>query len=641
MNKYYPKLFEPIKIGNFEVKNRILKNSMGTYLCNPDCSVSMNNIKAAMTFAKGGAGLVFMDNAVVVPMYHMGISAENDKMIPGLTLIAEAIKEHGASAGLQLAHPGRDTGFVGGDNIIAASRITYEPWFEMGAKLPVELSVEGIKELTEAYGKAAKRARIAGFDIVEIHAACGCIPHNFLSPHDNQRNDMYGGSLHNRMRFLVEIVRSIKKHAGADYPISVKLDTDDYEPEGIRIDEAIITAQTLEKEGVALLNLCTGTHANTPLYSSSFYPLGYMADDAAIIKAAVNIPVSAVGSIQTPEKGEEILEQGKADIISMGRAFLADPEWPAKAEEGRAEDIVPCIRCMVGCMDKGMSANRVVHCAVNPTLHKFECEKYIPTKSPKKIAVIGAGPAGLEAAITAKIRGHEVTLFEKNEIGGTLVQASAADFKADIRRLIDYYKVQLKKNKVMVINEEATADKIINGGFDTAIIAVGGKERKLDFENDNTSNVAYALDYLGNKTNFQGKKAVVVGGGITGSECALELAKDGMEVTIVEALDKFLDIPSTVIPGYMEAIENNNIKVLVGSHLHSIKNGTAVIADRFGTKTVLDADAVVIAAGYTPCHDLAEKLAVTDIKVIEIGDCKQVRQIYDAVHEGYFAGRNI
>ena len=247
----------------------------------------------------------------------------------------------------------------------------------------------------------------------------------------------------------------------------------------------------------------------------------------------------------------------------------------------------------------------------------------------------------MEAAITAKIRGHEVTLFEKNEIGGTLVQASAADFKADIRRLIDYYKVQLKKNKVMVINEEATTDKIINGGFDTAIIAVGGKERKLDFENDNTSNVAYALDYLGNKTNFQGKKAVVVGGGITGSECALELAKDGMEVTIVEALDKFLDIPSTVIPGYMEAIENNNIKVLVGSHLHFIKNGTAVIADRFGTKTVLDADAVVIAAGYTPCHDLAEKLAVTDIKVIEIGDCKQVRQIYDAVHEGYFAGRNI
>ena len=409
VNKFYPKLFEKGRIGNLTVKNRIIRNSMGTYLANPDCSVTINNVKAAAQAAEGGAGLVFMDNVVINDMYHMGLSAADDTYIPGLAMMAEAIQDHGALAGMQLAHPGRDTGFVGGTEIVSASRITFEPWYEAGAQLPKELTIEEIHTMVRKYGEAALRVRKAGFDIVEIMAAAGCLPTNFLSPHDNHRTDMYGGNLHNRMRFLIEIVRSIRKTAGPDFPISVKLSMDDLEPESIRINETVEVAKALEKEGVVLLNLVIGTHA-TAVNSSGFWSWGSAAGLAAQVKEAVNIPVMYTGSIQSPEKAEEILENEQADFIGTARQVLADPFWPKKAKEGKCDDIVPCIRCMIGCTDRGIMGNHPIHCAVNPTLYKFYEEEYPKAETPKKVAVIGGGPGGLQAAITAARRGKQVTL---------------------------------------------------------------------------------------------------------------------------------------------------------------------------------------------------------------------------------------
>ncbi len=640
-NSKYPNLFSKGRIGGLTIKNRIIRNSMGTHLAVGHMSVSEASVQAAAEAASGGVGLVFMDNCTVKDMYHMGLCAADDTYIPGLSRMAEAIKDHGALAGMQLAHPGRDTGFVGGTEIVAASRITYEPWYEAGAELPKELTIEEIHVLVKQYGEAAARVQRSGFDIVEIHGACGCLPTNFLSPHDNHRTDMYGGSLHNRMRFLIEIVRSIKAHCGQAYPVSVKLSMDDCEPDGIRLEETIEVCKALEKEGVALLNLVTATHANA-YHSSGFYPWAYCAEMASKVKEVVSVPVMVTGAIQSPGCGEEILAKGQADFVGTARQELADPFWPKKAREGREEDIVPCIRCMIGCTDRGILGNKPIHCAVNPTLYKYYEEKYPKTGEVKNVAVIGAGPAGLEAALTAKKRGHKVTIYEKREIGGAMIEASVPEYKADIRRFTEYYKVQLKKYEIPVVYEEATAESIKQGNYDAAIVAVGGAARKLNVPGVEQDTVAYAMEYLGGKVHFDGKKAVVIGGGITGAEAALELAEEGKEVTIVEVMDQFLAQQATVIPPYLMKLEENQVKIITGHRLESVKDHIAVIVDRFGNTKELPADAVVIAAGFSPQTSLAEQLEEeTDMDVYLVGDCKQVRQIQDAVHEGYAAGRQV
>lgn len=641
-NKKYPKLFEKGYIGNVKIKNRIIRNSMGTYLAEGHMYVGDRTIKAAAQAASGGAGVIFMDNCTIKDMYHMGLCVADDTYIPGLSMLAEAIKDHGAVAGMQLAHPGRDTGFVGGTEIVAASSVTFEPWYEAGASLPTPLTIDQIHELVEQYGQAALRCKKAGFDIVEIHGAGGCLPTNFLSPHDNQRNDMYGGTLHNRMRFLVEIVRSIKKYCGNDYPISVKLSIDDCEPEGIRVEETVEVAKRLEQEGVAMLNLMMGTHA-VVMPSTGFYDINDYLAQAKQVKDAVSIPCMVGLGVQTPQIAEEMLENNQADFIALAKPEIADADWPNKAKTGHEEDIRPCIKCLVGCTDMGIMGHHPIHCAVNPTVYKYYEETYPKATQPKNVIVVGAGPAGMEAALTLVKRGHNVTVYEKRAIGGTLIEASVADYKKDIRPFIEYYKNQAKKYNLSIVYEEATYDTIVNGNYDACILAMGGKVRTLDIPGQETGKVTYALDYLNGSVHFDGNHAIVVGGGITGAEVAIELAKEGKQVTIVEVMDQFLASFSSVIPSYQMAVAQAGVQVITGHRLESIDGNKATIVDRFGNKKVLEADGgIVISAGFKPQLELQDKLEEeTDIDVYTIGDAKKVRQIVDATHEGYAVARMI
>lgn len=640
-NKYYPHLFEKGKIGNVIIKNRIVRNSMGTYLGNPDGTVTDRQIKAYAQAADGGAGLIFMDNAVPVPMTSCGLRADKDEFIAGLTLLAETVKEHGATPGLQLAHPGRDAAFVGSADVIGASPITFEPWYEMGFKMPRALTIEEIHDLVEKFGDAALRAKKAGFEVLEIHGAAGCIPTNFLSPHDNKRTDMYGGTLHNRMRLLLEIVRNMKQKCGADFPIGVKLSTEDWEPEGIRIEETIEVAKALEKEGVSHLNIMGGTHATA---SRQFLlPNAFNTKHTRMIKDAVHIPVFIGHNIFSPEEAEKMLAEGNGDFVALGRSQLADPSWAKKAKEGRARDIKPCINCMIGCIDKGMLGHTPIHCTVNPTLYRFECKPVVEAEVKKNVAVVGAGPAGCEAALTASLRGHKVTIFEKRSFGGAMIEASKPDNKANIRRLIHYYEDHISNDpNITVVKEEANYDMLVHGGYDAVVIAIGGKTRMLDVSGSGRISVIYANDYLNGSQMVEGKNVAVIGGGITGAETALELDRDGKNVIIVEMADAFLANPGSSCQAYNVAIAQSNIKIMAGKRLVAVEDKKAILIDRWGNENTVDVDNIVIAAGFIPQYDLVNQLEEnTDMEVYNVGDSKKVRQIYDAIREGFIAARQI
>lgn len=640
-NKYYPHLFEKGKIGNVVIKNRIVRNSMGTYLGNPDGTVTDRQIKAYAQAADGGAGLIFMDNAVPVPMTSCGLRADKDEFIAGLTLLAETVKEHGAVAGMQLAHPGRDAAFVGSEDVIGASAITFEPWYEMGFQMPRALTIEEIHDLVEKFGDAALRCQKAGFEVLEIHGAAGCIPTNFLSPHDNKRTDMYGGSLHNRMRLLVEIIRNIKQKCGPDFPVGVKLSTEDWEPEGIRIEETIEVAKALEKEGISHLNIMGGTHATAAM--EFLLPNAFNAEHTKMIKDAVHIPVFIGHNIFSPEDAERMLAEGNGDFVALGRSQLADPSWAKKAKQGKGNDIKPCINCLIGCIDKGMLGHTPIRCTVNPSLYRFECKPIVEAKEKKNVAIVGAGPAGCEAALTASLRGHKVTLFEKRDFGGAMIEASKPDNKANIRRLIRYYEEHITNDPhISLIKEEANYDMLVEGGYDAVIIAAGGKTRVLNVSGDCRDTMIYANDYLNGSQKVNGQKVVVIGGGITGAETALELDAEGKDVTVVEMTDAFLANPSSSCQAYNIAIEKSHIKIMTGKRLIAIEDNSAILVDRWGNETSVVADNVVIAAGFIPQYDLAKQLEDnTDMEVYHVGDSKKVRQIYDAIHEGFIVARQI
>lgn len=642
-NKYYPEMFKRGHIGNVEIKNRIVRNSMGTYLGNPDGSVSADQIKAYAQAARGGAGLIFMDNVTPVAMSSCGLRADEDRFIPGLSRLADAIKSNGAVAGMQIAHPGRDAGFVGSADVVGASSITYEPWYRAGAKLPRALSIDEIHKLVDKFGDAALRCKRAGFQIVEIHGAAGCLPTNFLSPHDNQRTDMYGGILANRMRFLLEIIQNVQQKCGKNFPVGVKLSTEDWEPHGIRIEETIQVAKALEKAGCSHINLICGTHATS--HRQFMMPNGFNKESCKKIQDAVDIPVFVGHNIFTPSEAEQALEEHNGQFVSLGRSQLADPMWAKKAYEGHPEDIVPCINCMVGCIDRGLLANNVIHCAVNPTLYQFDNYNKSSKAIPKKVAVIGAGPGGCEAAIVAAKLGHQVTIYEKRELGGAMIEASVPANKRNIKRLISYYHNQIKKNKnIRLIKKTADFNEIKNGNYDACVVAIGGKSRKLNIDGTDSSSLISAMDYLnGNKTVVP-NHVTVIGGGITGAETALELEKQGKDVTIVEVSDHFLAqrAVSSCSRAYAEEIEKSSIKVMTGLRPTTFNNGQLTMVDRFGNQIKLETEILVSAAGFIPQNDLYDQLADNaDMKVFNVGDSKYVRQIYDAIHEGYEAAQQI
>ncbi|KUO77236.1 MAG: NADH oxidase [Desulfosporosinus sp. BRH_c37] len=647
MNKQFPVLFSPYMIGNVEIKNRICKAPQTCGLSNLDGSVSSRLVRYYEDLAKGEVGMIIVEYAYIDKLYSKSASnqlaiCDNEYMV-GLGWLADTIKNCGSVPCIQIEHCGRQR-FLGPPMKSASPN----PWPLMyerygSAAIPGELTIPEIDEIVEAFGKAAWRAKTAGFEVVEIHGAHGYLITNFLSPFTNQRNDWYGGNRENRFRFLEQVFTRCKEYVGKDFPVIVRLSGSDYEPNGMTIDDTIYYCKRLEELGCAAIDVSGGDHHQmvhqvTPMQLSK----GHNVWAAEAIKKELNIPVFATGSITLPEYAEEILESGKGDFISMGRPLFADPFWAKKAKEGRPEDIAPCIRCNEGCLDRGNHLGKSVSCTMNVALGGFEDALAIkPANTPKKIAVIGGGPAGMEAARVAALRGHDVTLYEKRKLGGYLHEASVPEFKADIRNALKYFVTQVDKLKVKVINEEATDLNLKEGGFDTVIVATGSAPVKLPVPGSDRENVFIAVDVLDGKTPVPKGKIVVIGGGLIGTEVAVDYGiKSGNDVTIVEMLPKIMsDCSDSDNIVYSGMINEHSIKVMTSARVVEI-TPEGVVVD-CGGKKVIPADYILVAVGMKPQSDIYFDLKEAGVDVIRVGDCIKPGKIFDAVHTGYKAALRV
>lgn len=635
-SKLFPHVFTPGRIGTLELKNRVMKAPQSSGMSNKDGTVSERLIRYYRNQASGGAGMIIVEYAYVDDIgaksahCHLGIS--QNEHIPGLTWLAENIKECGAAAGIQIEHCGRQK-FLGTQPMCAPSAIPWPKlWDQYGLQaVPHVLTIEEIQDIVHAFGDAAWRAKVAGFDLVEIHGAHGYLLTNFFSPTTNHRTDLYGGTLENRMRIYIEIARDVRKKVGPDFPVTIRLSGTDYEPDGFPIEDTLVLAKALENEGIDAFHISGGDH-HTMIHQTSPMAMdhGHNVWAAEAIKKVVSVPVIASGSINTPELAEEVIASGKGDFVGLGRPLWADPEWPKKAEADHPEDIRPCIRCNEGCLERTFYCYKAVSCALNPQISR-EGELEITLAAVKKnIAVVGGGPAGLEAARVLSLRGHSVTVFEKGELGGQLNEASVPEFKADIRGLKDYLITAVNKQGVNIVRREATADDL--NGYDAVICATGSKPKACHLPG--AEHAVDAADVLNGKVKV-GNKVVMLGVGLVGSETALWLAENGHDVTLVGRGPQIMKgVASTDALAYSERIAKAGMTVCTNTTPLEIVDGGVMVKFK-GKVRKIEADTVVYAFGAAAQHALYDELKGSGKEVYLVGDAKGPAKIMDAIYTAY------
>jgi len=640
MSKLFPSLFTPGKIGSLEIKNRIVKAPQSTGMSNMDGSVTERLVRHYRELAKGGTGLVIVEYAYVDNIAsksaHCQLGISDKEHIPGLGWLADVIKDNGARAGIQIEHCGRQK-FLGTKPMKSASQVPWPKIYDAYGVVPDALTIEEIKDIVEAFGDAARRAVDAGYELIEIHGAHGYLITNFLSPHTNKRNDFYGGSVENRMRFLVQIAENIRKKIGPEFPLTVRLSGTDYEPDGMTIEDTIAIAKKMEAIGLDAIHVSGGDH-HTMIHQVSpmAIPVCHNTWAAAEIKKHVNIPVIASGSITLPEYAEDIISSGKGDFVGLGRPLWADQYWPKKAMADRPEEIRPCIRCNEGCLERTFFLYKSVTCALNPTIGREGDLQITPADQKKKVVVVGGGPAGMEAARVSALRGHEVTLFEKRKLGGYLHEASVPDFKSDIRPLIKNMIHQIEQLGINVITEEATKEKITQLGPDAVVLALGAGPINLNIPGTDKTHVVNALDVLNNQAAV-GQNIVVVGGGLIGTETALYLAEKGHKVTIAEMQNEIMtDVAVTDKLAYIERIAKTDLNIMTGQRVVEITETGLTLSNQKMQNKEVSADTVIMAVGLSPvpsifncCEDKP------DFEIYKIGDFVKAGKIFDAVHTGY------
>ena len=654
----YGYLGKPLQIGRLTIKNRFCMAPIGGGQHHlPGGGLKDETIQYLVERAKGGFGLIFTGaiaaDGTVDPYTGVGptILQNPDAFKMTATELNERAGAYGTKIFAQITMGlGRNY-----PNLPAPSSVHV---FRHPGEVSPELTRDQIKSKIESVVKASKIAKESGFSGIEVHSIhWGYLLDQFALSMTNHRTDEYGGSLENRLRAAREILEGIKQECGSDFPVSMRLGLKTFvkgfeqasltgeEEIGRTLEEGIAIAKLLESYGYDCLNVDTG------IYDSFYYacppmymPKGYLVELAAKAKEAVNIPILAGGRMNEAYIAEKAIRDGKIDAVVLGRAALADPEYPNKVLTGHTEKIRPCIACNQGCITR-LQQGKQPTCAVNPSAMREVRYALRPCVQPKKVVVVGGGVAGMEAARTAAMRGHKVSLYEKNEsLGGNLIPGGSHSFKKEVRELNAWYQNELKALPVEIhTGESVTAGQLRDMDADVIILAAGSLPVMPKVPGIDDKKVIGCIEAFAHPEKV-GQKVMVIGGGLVGCEMALEYAQDGKEVTVVEALPKILSagIPSPIPNGQMipDLFEHHHVAVLENHRLSAVEDGR-VILESDGQKKAFDADSVVIAVGFRPVPSMAQELQGCGAAVYEIGDGQKVSTILHAVWDGYEVGNNI
>lgn len=633
------RLFTPITINGMTLKNRIVMSPIYTGYATATGEVTDRLIRYYVERALGGTGLIVIEFTTIDPLgsaFPNMLSIYDDKVIPGLKRLTNAVHKAAAKIAMQIAHSGRRTH----STVIGAQPVAPSAIPQPGGEIPRELTGEEIADLIRAFGRGAYRVKESGFDAVMIHMAHGYLIQQFLSSLSNKRTDAYAGDLANRTRFALEVLQQVRKEVGPRFPILSRIVGDEYVPGGFTLDEAKEFAKMLERQGVDALNVSGGSGmSHQMIVPPTSIPRGVHVRLAAEVKKVVSIPVAAVGRL-TPTLGEQILKEQKADLIVMGRGLIADPEAPKKAKEGRIREIKPCIACHQGCTDR-IWKHLPVSCLVNPKVGREADYPIDRAKKPKKVMIIGGGPAGLEAAIISAERGHRVILYEKERLGGQLNIASIPPGKQDLQELREKLISLVKKNKVAVKMRNADEKTIEREKPDAVIVATGSVPLVPELPGIHGKNVVTAWDVLRGKFKM-GKRVVIVGGGQVGCETADFLAEKGCRVTLIEMMKEVaVDMPGTPRKVLLESLKRKGVEIRTLSTLKEIRK-KEVIFDRSGvTERIKGVDQVVLAMGAQHQEFSIGKAFAIGSKAFFIGDCMKPRKAFDAIQEGFEVGYQI
>ncbi|HBF5907755.1 FAD-dependent oxidoreductase [Clostridioides difficile] len=649
MERKYQNLCKPIKIGNVTFKNRMFSAPMGGTDITADCTIGSKSTAFYELRAKGGAGAVTISECMVHPetdgshAYHLDLKIVDS--LASFTYTADAIRRHGAIPSVELSHSGQYSGtyLVDKDKKRGLSQWGVSPSVRPDGLEIKELTEEIIAEIVESYGNVAALAKRAGFEMIMIHGGHGWLINQFLSPYFNKRTDKYGGSLENRVRFAKEVLDSVRKTVGPGFPIEFRMSGSELFEGGYDLDYGIEIAKLLESR-VDLLHVSAGTYQRgfAVTHPSMFLEHGcnvYLAEE---IKKHVNIPVATIGALNDPEMMEEIIASGKADVIYMARALLADHELPRKVMSNQDEKIVKCLRCFTCMAERATTSTR--RCTVNPLIgRELDGTEVVPVLKSKKVLIAGGGPGGLQAAITAVKRGHKVILCEKtNELGGILKGEQALPFKYEMYELGNTFGKIAKDLGVEVrLNTTVTKEYVDNENVDALIIAVGSEPLVPPIEGLNGENVVIVNDYYLEKEKVT-DEVVVLGGGLAGCEAAIHLAQEGKTVHLVEMRAELApDANIRHRPILLEEIEKQGIYVYTEHKGLSVTTEGVVCMNKSGNKINIPGTSVICALGQKPRREVVDTLLDCAPYVAQIGDCVLASTITNAVYQGHHAALDI